>query len=107
MACCIIFKLLLFDYNLNTLLFPSKLISIRVGDDFGKFRLQYESQSPWIGMHGSFVVCSNAVERAVGFNHGIRGSITEDAYFALVAWARYCSLLCTSILLHIRTPCDE
>ena len=64
------------------------ICSIRVGDDFGKFRLQYETHLPWIGMHGSFVVCSNAVEKEVSFNHGIRGSITEDAYFALVAWAK-------------------
>ena len=40
---------------------------------------------PWIGMHGSFVVCQNAVEQAVGFDHGLAGSITEDAYFALAA----------------------
>jgi egghead protein (zeste-white 4 protein) len=62
--------------------------SIRVGDDFGKFRLQYQSHYPWIGMHGSFVVCSNAVEREISFDHGLSGSITEDAYFALAAWAR-------------------
>ena len=62
--------------------------SIRVGDDFGKFRLQYQSHYPWIGMHGSFVVCSNAVEILVGFDNGLYGSITEDAYFALVAWEK-------------------
>mmetsp|Transcript_20533 Transcript_20533/g.20646 ORF Transcript_20533/g.20646 Transcript_20533/m.20646 type:complete len:1137 (+) Transcript_20533:93-3503(+) len=62
--------------------------SFRVGDDFGKFRLQYKSKRPWIGMHGSFVVCPNAVEKEVGFDHGMPGSITEDAYFALVAWSK-------------------
>ena len=61
--------------------------SIRVADDFGKFRVQYELHEPLIGMHGSFVVCQTAVEAAVGFDHGISGSITEDAYFALVARA--------------------
>jgi egghead protein (zeste-white 4 protein) len=40
---------------------------------------------PWIGMHGSFVVCPNAVEQLIGFDHGIVGSITEDTYFALLA----------------------
>jgi len=62
--------------------------SFRVSDDFGKFRLQYYSKRPWIGMHGSFVVCPNAVEKHIGFDHGMPGSITEDAYFALVAWER-------------------
>ena len=59
--------------------------SVRVGDDFGKFRIQYELHEPLIGMHGSFVVSQNAVERLVTFDHGMEGSITEDAYFALVA----------------------
>jgi hypothetical protein len=62
--------------------------SIRVGDDFGKFRLQYECHYPWIGMHGSFVVCQNAVEQLLGFDNGMKGSITEDAFFALVAWQK-------------------
>jgi hypothetical protein len=59
--------------------------SVRVGDDFGKFRIQFELHEPLIGMHGSFVVSQNAVERLVTFDHGMEGSITEDAYFALVA----------------------
>lgn len=59
--------------------------SVRVGDDFGKFRLQYELHEPLLGMHGSFVVCQNAVEKLITFDHGMEGSITEDAYFALVA----------------------
>jgi beta-1,4-mannosyltransferase len=59
--------------------------SIRVSDDFGKFRLQYEIGEPLIGMHGSFVVCQTAVEEDVSFDHGLAGSITEDAYFALAA----------------------
>eukprot|EP00976_Prorocentrum_cordatum_P070492 1179955-Prorocentrum_minimum.AAC.3 len=36
-------------------------------------------------MHGSFVVAQNAVEQLTTFDHGAEGSITEDAYFALVA----------------------
>eukprot|EP00662_Eupelagonemidae_sp_cell21_P016453 gene16453-24979_t len=39
-------------------------------------------------MHGSFVVASQAVEEATTFNHGMIGSITEDAYFSLVARAK-------------------
>ena len=60
--------------------------SYRVGDDFGKFRVQYLLHSPWIGMHGSFVVVQNAVEKLIGFDNGLVGSITEDTYFALLAW---------------------
>jgi egghead protein (zeste-white 4 protein) len=57
--------------------------SLRVGDDYGRFRLQYERGVAYFGMHGSFVVVNNEVERAVGFDHGFAGSITEDTYFAL------------------------
>ena len=59
--------------------------SIRVADDYGKFRVQFELHEPLIGMHGSFVVASQAVEEATTFDHGMAGSVTEDAYFALVA----------------------
>lgn len=62
--------------------------SLRVGDDYGRFRLQYERGVAPFGMHGSFVVVNNGVERAVGFDHGFAGSITEDTYFALVLQAR-------------------
>ena len=59
--------------------------TIRVGDDFGKFALQYRAfADPMIGMHGSFVVCQNAVEMHFGFDHGMEGSITEDTFFAML-----------------------
>ncbi len=59
--------------------------SIRVGDDYGRFRLQFENGKAYFGMHGSFIVIQNRVEKAVGLDHGPEASITEDAYFALVA----------------------
>lgn len=62
--------------------------SIRVGDDYGRFRLQFEQGRAFFGMHGSFIVVNNAVEQAIGFDHGFAGSITEDAYFALMAQSR-------------------
>ena len=40
-------------------------------------------EDPLIGMHGSFVVCQNAVEIDFGFDHGVEGSITEDTFFAM------------------------
>jgi beta-1,4-mannosyltransferase len=61
--------------------------SIRVGDDFRRFRLQFEHGKAWFGMHGSFIVVNNAIERQIGFDHGAGSSITEDSYFALVAQA--------------------
>ncbi len=59
--------------------------SIRVGDDYGRFRLQYEHGKAYFGMHGSYIVIHNSVERLIGFDHGPAGHITEDAYFALLA----------------------
>jgi beta-1,4-mannosyltransferase len=38
-----------------------------------------------VGMHGSFVVCQNRVEKLISFDHGLAGSITEDTYFAFLA----------------------
>lgn len=61
--------------------------SLRVGDDYGRFRLQYEHGKAWFGMHGSFVVVNNGVEKCIGFDHGFEASITEDAYFALLLQA--------------------
>lgn len=57
----------------------------RVGDDCGRYRLQFEYGDGFIGIHGSFVVVCNIVEKAVTFDHGIEGSIAEDAYFAMIA----------------------
>lgn len=57
----------------------------RVSDDCGRYRLQFEKGEVWVGMHGSFVVVCNAVEKAVTFDHGVEGSIAEDAFFAMVA----------------------
>ncbi len=59
--------------------------SLRVGDDYGRFRLQFEHGVAPFGMHGSFIVCRNDIELEIGFDHGFEGSITEDAYFALMA----------------------
>ncbi len=61
--------------------------SIRVGDDYGRFRLQYEHGKAYFGLHGSFIVIHNALEQHIGFDHGPMSSITEDAYFALLAQA--------------------
>ena len=61
--------------------------SIRVGDDYGRFRLQFEHGRASFGMHGSFIVINSGLERQIGFDYGPESSITEDAHFALIAQA--------------------
>ena len=59
--------------------------SIRVGDDYGRFRLQFKQGKAHFGMHGSFIVINNGLEQMIGLDHGPDASITEDTFFALVA----------------------
>lgn len=59
--------------------------STRVSDDLGRYRTQFELGEVWVGMHGSFVVTANCVEKLIAWDHGVEGSIAEDAYFALLA----------------------
>lgn len=59
--------------------------SLRVSDDYGKFRLQYEQHTTYFGIKGSFILVNNRTANLIGFDHGPKASITEDAYFALKA----------------------
>ncbi len=59
--------------------------NIRTGSDFGHFHLQHRLGVPVFGLHGSYIVVKNAVEQQIGFDVGPQGSITEDAFWALVA----------------------
>jgi len=60
--------------------------SVRTGDDLGRFRFQFKLlRMPLAGMHGSFMLVPAIVEQEIGFDLGGHGSITEDAYFALIA----------------------
>lgn len=61
---------------------------IRTGDDLGRFHLQHRVGLALFGLHGSFIVVRNSVEQAVGFDFGPRGSITEDAFWAMAEMAR-------------------
>ncbi len=64
--------------------------AIRTGDDLGRFRLQYKLLgAPLFGMHGSYILVPLHIESSVGFDLGGKGSITEDAYFALISSQRY------------------
>lgn len=49
--------------------------SVRVSEDCGRFHAQFEFGEVWVGMHGSFVVIANWVEREIRFDHGVEGGI--------------------------------
>jgi egghead protein (zeste-white 4 protein) len=62
--------------------------ALRTADDVGRFRLQYALGAPVFGIHGSYIVVSGADDRQLPFDVGGRNSLTEDAAWALRAWAR-------------------
>jgi egghead protein (zeste-white 4 protein) len=57
--------------------------SIRVGDDMGRFYLQYRLHTILFGMHGSFLLVRSSVERQVGFDFPPEACTTEDTTWAL------------------------
>jgi hypothetical protein len=72
------------NYGKNLLI--TAIDSIRTGDDLGRFRFQLKLLGvPVFGIHGSFILIPAKLEHHIGFDLGGRGSITEDAYFALTA----------------------
>eukprot|EP00172_Hildenbrandia_rubra_P000444 Plantae.Rhodophyta-Hildenbrandia_rubra.ctg12165.p1 GENE.Plantae.Rhodophyta-Hildenbrandia_rubra.ctg12165~~Plantae.Rhodophyta-Hildenbrandia_rubra.ctg12165.p1 ORF type:complete len:837 (-),score=87.56 Plantae.Rhodophyta-Hildenbrandia_rubra.ctg12165:370-2556(-) len=78
--------------------------SYRVADDCGRFRFQYECGEAWVGMHGSFVVVANIVEKLVTFDHGEDGSIAEDAYFAMLARSQNVRFRWIDSLMYEQSP---
>jgi beta-1,4-mannosyltransferase len=54
---------------------------IRTGSDLGRLYLSMAVGIPLFGLHGSFIVVRNDVEKQVGFDLGPRGSTTEDAWW--------------------------
>lgn len=69
-----------FIHLLNTL-----TDSLRVTDDYGKFKLQFINRTLFFGIKGSFIVVRNDIEKKVGFDHGLNSSVTEDSYFGFHA----------------------
>lgn len=57
----------------------------RTGDDLGRFHLGHRLGVTIFGLHGSYIVVRNDVEKSVGFDFGPQGSITEDAFWALTS----------------------
>lgn len=73
-------------YNYGQNLLITAIDSIRTGDDLGRFRFQLKLLgTPVFGIHGSFILIPAKIEHHIGFDVGGRGSVTEDAYFALTA----------------------
>ena len=62
--------------------------NIRTGTDFAQFHLQHKLGVTIFGFHGSYIVVRNDVEKSIGFDFGPEGSITEDAFWGLVAMER-------------------
>lgn len=58
----------------------------RTGDDFARFHFQHRLGITLFGLHGSFIVVRNDIEKAIGgFDFGPQGDITEDAFWAVKA----------------------
>ena len=76
----------------------------RVSDDCGRYRIQYECGEVWVGMHGSFVVACNCVEKNVTFDHGVEGSIAEDAFFGMIARSRGVRFAWVDALMFEQSP---
>lgn len=75
--------LILYHRNLHSHWFLTLADMIRTGEDLGRFHFQHRLGFTLFGLHGSFILVRNSVERAVGFDVGPEGSITEDAFWAL------------------------
>jgi egghead protein (zeste-white 4 protein) len=75
-----------YRHNLLSKTIPIEMIdAVRTGDDFGRFRFQYENlNKPIFGMHGSFMLIPKKVSDDITWD--LPGnSITEDAEFSLRA----------------------
>lgn len=75
--------LILYHRDLETNRFLTMADSIRVGDDLGRFYFQYRLHRVMFGMHGSFVLVRNSVEKEVGFDFEPAGCVTEDTTWGL------------------------
>jgi egghead protein (zeste-white 4 protein) len=56
---------------------------VRTGDDLGRFHFQHRVGRTLFGLHGSFILVRDSVERQCDFDFGPEGSITEDAFWAV------------------------
>jgi egghead protein (zeste-white 4 protein) len=60
--------------------------NVRTGDDLARFYFQHRLGITIFGLHGSFIVIRNDIEKATGgFDFGPNGDITEDSFWAVKA----------------------
>jgi egghead protein (zeste-white 4 protein) len=58
---------------------------IRTGSDLGRLSLSMKIGVPLFGLHGSYILVRNDVEKELGFDVGPVGSLTEDAWWGTIA----------------------
>jgi egghead protein (zeste-white 4 protein) len=80
--------IILYHHSLDSHPFMTLAESTRSGDDSGRYQLVQRLGFPIFGLHGSGILIRNSVEKAIGFDFGPGGSITEDAYLALFQMER-------------------
>ncbi|HLH63148.1 MAG TPA: glycosyltransferase family 2 protein [Ktedonobacteraceae bacterium] len=78
--------------------------ALRTADDLGRFRLQYALGRPMFGIHGSFIVVRGLDDKQLSFDVGKANSITEDAAWALRAWAQGYRFAWVDGYLHEQPP---
>jgi egghead protein (zeste-white 4 protein) len=78
---------ILYNRDLHSNLLLTLADSIRTGDDVGRFHFQHRVGRTLFGLHGSFILVRTSVEKSTGFDFGAIGSITEDAFWALLQMA--------------------
>ena len=78
--------------------------ALRTADDLGRFRLQYALGKPFFGIHGSFIVIRGVDDARLSFDVGSANSITEDAAWALRAWAQGYRFAWVEGYLHEQPP---
>jgi len=79
--------IILYHHSLDSHPLMTLAESTRSGDDSGRYQLVQRLGFPIFGLHGSGILIRNSVEKAIGFDFGPGGSITEDAYLALFQMA--------------------
>jgi beta-1,4-mannosyltransferase len=76
---------------------------IRTGSDLGRLYLSMKVGVPLFGLHGSFILLRNDVEKGLGFDIGPVGSLTEDAWWGTIAMDR--GYRCRWVEGHVAEQC--
>jgi egghead protein (zeste-white 4 protein) len=95
---------ILYYRNIHQSLLYTLADSIRTADDMGRYFLQYFFGVCVFGMHGSFILVRNSVEKEEGFDFHPVHCITEDAYWGLRMMQRGYKFGHVSGFLHEQSP---